>query len=369
MNPDTLRCWLALHRVPGLGVQAVETLVDGLGSVDAIFSAPRSRLQPLLGGATPTVEAILAGPDPKLLEQDLAWVQSADHHLLTFHDPQYPQLLREIAQPPLLLFVVGDRALLQTPQLAIVGSRNPTPAGLENTTAFAGALAQAGLTITSGLALGIDSAAHRGALDAGGRTVAVLGTGVEQVYPARNAALARRIREQGVLVSEFPLGTPPKSVNFPRRNRIISGLSLGTLVVEAAAESGSLITARFAGEQGREVFAVPGSIHSPLARGCHALIRQGAKLVETAQDVLEELGALAMLVQNLIAVGPANSDASVEDPRTRALLDYIGYDPVSIDTLIERSGLTADCISSMLLKMELSGIVKACPGGKYMRLR
>ncbi|MEE8512218.1 MAG: DNA-processing protein DprA, partial [Acidiferrobacterales bacterium] len=291
----------------------------------------------------------------------------AGHHILTFADADYPRLLREIAQPPILLFIAGDKNILARAQLAVVGSRNPTPGGVANAKALAGTLARAGLAITSGLALGIDGAAHRGALDAGGRSIAVLGTGIDQIYPARHRDLASQIAANGAMISEFPLGTPPKAENFPRRNRIISGLSLGTLVVEAAVQSGSLITARFALEQGREVFAVPGSIHSPQARGCHALIRQGAKLVETAQDIIEELGSLAQWVKQ---TREENRDitATPENPRIAELLRHIGYDPVSIDMLVERSGLTAEYISSMLLEMELKGIVEPCPGGTYMRV-
>ncbi|MFQ5754481.1 MAG: DNA-processing protein DprA [Acidiferrobacterales bacterium] len=367
MNPHALRCWSTLHRVPGLGAHAVAALLEELGSVEAIFEAPRSQLESLLGRAAGQIDAILTGPDAQALEQDLAWLAQPSHHILTLTDADYPRLLRETAQPPILLFVVGDKNVLARPQLAVVGSRNATPGGVANAMALAGRLARAGLAITSGLALGIDGAAHRGALDAGGRSVAVLGTGVDHIYPARHRELAGRIAANGAVISEFPLGTPPKGENFPRRNRIISGLSLGTLVVEAAMQSGSLITARFALEQGREVFAVPGSIHSPQARGCHALIRQGAKLVETAQDIIEELGSLAQWVKQTLE---ENRDITTtpENPRTAELLRHIGYDPVSIDMLVERSGLTAEYISSMLLEMELQGIVEACPGGTYMRV-
>ena len=252
------------------------------------------------------------------------------------------------------------------PQLAIVGSRNPTPAGAENARAFARALAGSGLTITSGFALGIDAAAHRGALEGNGGTVAVVGTGVDRVYPARHHQLAHQIADRGVIVSEYPLGTAPLRENFPRRNRIISGRSLGALVVEAALRSGSLITARLASEQGREVFAIPGSIHSPLSKGCHQLIRQGAKLVETAGDVIEELAAL---VGSLREVSEASCEtSSVPGEETNPLLEYLGYDPIDIDTLVERSGLTPEAISSMLLSMELAGEVQTCAGGKYQRI-
>jgi DNA processing protein len=260
----------------------------------------------------------------------------------------------------------GDAALLCAPQLAIVGSRNPSHSGCDNARAFSELLTRAGLVVTSGLALGIDACAHAAALDAGGQTIAVAATGLDRVYPSAHRELAHRIAAQGALVSEFALGTPPRREHFPRRNRLISGRSLGVLVVEAALQSGSLITARLAAEQGREVFAIPGSIHSPLARGCHALIRQGAKLVETAQDVLEELGALA----GFVAAPPganATPPGAPSDPAQQELLELIGYDPVEMDTLIARSGLTPGRVSSMLLLMELRGLIEARPGGRYQR--
>lgn len=366
MTPHALRCWLTLHRVPGFGVQSLATLLQHFGSVEAVFTASRHQLRAVLGSRSALVDHILAGTDAERLARDLDWLAQPHHHLLTWVDPHYPRLLREIARPPMLLFVAGDRELLARAQLAIVGSRNPTPTGLENARAFAHTLAQAGLVVTSGLALGIDGAAHRGALDADGRSIAVLGTGLDRIYPAQHEELAGRLLRQGAIVSEFPLGTAPKAENFPRRNRVISGLSLGTLVVEAAAQSGSLITARCAAEQGREVFAIPGSIHSPLARGCHALLREGAKLVEGAHDIIEELGPLAALT--VPPFTDAEESATVPgDPYQTMLLTHIGYDPISIDTLVERSGLTAHSISSMLVEMELLGIIAACPGGRYMR--
>lgn len=367
MTPHALRCWLTLHRIPGFGTPSLATVLRHFDSVEAVFTATRQQLRSAFGAHSALVDHILAGSDTERLARDLDWVAEPDHHLLTCLDPQYPRLLREIARPPVLLFVAGDKELLARAQLAIVGSRNPTPTGIENAHAFAHTLAQAGLVVTSGLALGIDGAAHRGALDANGRSIAVLGTGLDRIYPARHGELASRLLRQGAVVSEFPLGTAPKAENFPRRNRIISGLSLGTLVVEAAAHSGSLITARCAAEQGREVFAIPGSIHSPLARGCHALLREGAKLVESAQDIIEELRPLAALTTPLIL--DTEQSASVpDDPQQTALLTHIGHDPVSVDTLVERSGLTAHSISSMLVEMELLGIIAACPGGRYMRI-
>jgi DNA processing protein len=363
---ESLSLWLALRRLPGLSARTQLMLLQHFGSVENIFSASAGLLQKVLAGKPEAIRAILSGPDVPALQAELDWLREPGHHLLTWSDPDYPPLLREIPDPPVTLYVMGERGLLSGPQLAVVGSRNPTPMGRENARAFAKALAGAGLTVTSGLALGIDAAAHRGALEAGGRTVAVAGTGLDRVYPARHHELAHEICRRGALVSEYALGTPPRPENFPIRNRLISGLALGTLVVEAALQSGSLITARLATEQGREVFAIPGSIHSPQARGCHALIREGAKLVETAQDILEELGALAGLARHAAAEPAAT--ARVLDPAARALLEHIGHDPVTVDTLIERSGLTAEVVSSMLLQMELSGLVCSCPGGKIQRI-
>ena len=366
MNGHIQSCWLALHRIPGVGSKTLSSLLTRYHSVENIFSAPRAELQPLVGGKSAIVDAILSGPDNVPLTRELDWLAQENHHLVTLDSETYPQLLRQIPDPPVVLFVAGDKELLKRPQVAVVGSRNPTPAGTENAGAFAGALVQAGLTITSGLALGIDGAAHAGALAANGSTIAVAATGLDRVYPARHRQLARQIAESGALVSEFPLGTEARRQHFPQRNRIISGLSLGTLVVEAAVGSGSLITARLAVDQGREVFAMPGSIHSPLARGCHLLIREGAKLVETSQDILEELGALAHYTQSENPDENCMSN-TVDDPQMKTLLDYLGYDPVSIDTLVVRSGLTPASISSMLLHMELLGLVVACPDGKYLR--
>ncbi len=362
---DTLVPWLALRRLPGVGTRTQFDLLEHFGSIEAIFSASRGQLEKSLVGKHEAIDALLAGPDEKILRSELEWLSEPGHHLLTWSDPDYPALLREIPDPPLVLYVAGERQLLSARQLAIVGSRNPTPMGRENARAFAKSLAGAGLAITSGMALGVDGAAHRGALEAGGKTIAVAGTGLDRVYPARHRDLAHEIVKHGALVSEFPLGTPPLPENFPVRNRIISGLSLGTLVVEAALQSGSLITARMANEQGREVFAIPGSIHAPQARGCHALIRQGAKLVETAQDILEELGPLAGVA---LQAAHENTPPPRLDATMVTLLEHIGHDPVSIDTLIERSGLTADAVSSMLLQMELNGLVSNCPGGKVQRI-
>ena len=363
---DSFVPWLALRRLPGVGTRTQFDLLEHFGSIEAIFSASRGQLEKALVGKNEAIDALLAGPDENVLKSELEWLSEQGHHLMTWSDPDYPVLLREIPDPPLVLYIAGERPLLSAQQLAIVGSRNPTPMGRENARAFAKSLAGAGLAITSGMALGVDSAAHRGALEAGGKTIAVAGTGLDRVYPARHRDLAHEIVKHGALVSEFPLGTPPLPENFPVRNRIISGLSLGTLVVEAALQSGSLITARMANEQGREVFAIPGSIHAPQSRGCHALIRQGAKLVETAQDILEELGPLAGVA--LQAAHENTPPGPRLDSTMETLLEQIGHDPVSIDALIERCGLTADAVSSMLLQMELNGLVSNCPGGKVQRI-
>ncbi|MHB1140134.1 MAG: DNA-processing protein DprA [Sulfuricaulis sp.] len=366
LSRDTLALWFTLRRLPGVGARTQHELLEHCGSIENIFSASRGQLGQLLAGKHEAVSAILDGPAAQTFQAEFDWLAQPGHHLLVWTDPDYPALLREIADPPVMLYVIGRRQVLSNPQLAIVGSRNPSPMGRENAQAFARSLAAAGLTVTSGLALGVDGAAHRGALAAGGATIAVTGTGLDRVYPARHRELAHEIAVHGALVSEFALGTPPLPENFPQRNRLISGLSLGTLVVEAALQSGSLITARLAAEQGREVFAIPGSIHAPQARGCHALIRQGAKLVETAQDILEELGPLASVAR---ASAPENAaPAPTLDAPMAALLQQIGHDPVSVDVLIERSGLTADAVSSMLLQMELNGLVSSCPGGKVQRI-
>lgn len=335
------------------------------------FSTPEALfVEPSKAKDVPSqVQKALFEPDWDLIEQDLAWLEQENRHIVTIQDPRYPELLKQIADPPSLLFVQGDVDLLSQWQLAIVGSRNPSASGVDASYEFARYLAQGGLSITSGLAIGIDAAAHKGALSAGGKTIAVVGTGLDRVYPAKHRALAHDIADTGAIVSEFALGTPPRAENFPRRNRIISGLSLGSLVIEAAIRSGSLITARMAMEQGREVFAIPGSIHNPLARGCHKLIREGAKLVETATDILEELGALAGVQQPVVqSASQVTSEPQELDKDYQSLLDNLGYDPIQIDVLIERCGLTADVVSSMLLLLELQGQVESLPGGRYVQI-
>ncbi len=358
---------LALLRAPGIGPARFGRLLERFGSAAAALAAGREQWSELQLPASAL--DYLRAPDWRGVERDLAWLEQPDNHLLALDDSRYPPLLRQLAYPPPLLFAHGLLDSLSAPQLAIVGTRNPTPQGRETARQFAAHLAEGGLTITSGLALGIDAAAHQGALSGGGWTVAVTGTSLERVYPAKHRDLAHAIAASGALVSEFPTGTPALAENFPRRNRLISGLSLGVLVVEAAVQSGSLITARLALEQGREVFAIPGSIHNPLAKGCHALIRQGAKLVETAADILEELGPLAAAGGCAPLETAATSADTPPDPEYRQLLEAMGDAPAAVDFLVERCGLTAEVVSSMLLILELQGYVAAVPGGRYCRLR
>jgi DNA processing protein len=313
----------------------------------------------------------IRNPDEAALERALGWLGQADNHLVHFRSGDYPELLARIDAPPTLLYVRGNVDALHLPALAIVGSRNPTRGGAQNAFEFAKHLGGSGFCIVSGLAEGIDSAAHEGALAANAPTVAFLGHGIDTIYPAANRDLAERIAERGALVSEYPLGAPPRRAHFPERNRLISGSSLGTLVVEAARRSGSLISARLAAEQGREVFAIPGSIHNALARGCHELIRQGAKLVESADDILGELGPLVgHLMQNRAAAPAPESPASSSQGRDadyELLLEMLGHDPVSADAIAGGSGLTIEQVSSMLLILELEGEVEALHGGQYVK--
>ena len=361
-----LTAWLTLSLAPGLGSVGLGRLLEHFSGIDDILGASHGQLTEL-GLKRPTIEAIRR-PDETAIELGLSWAQQPQNHLLSLADPRYPSLLKELNDPPALLYLCGDPDLLSLPQLAMVGSRNPSRSGEQTARQFASHLSGAGLTITSGLAMGIDAACHQGALESRGLTVAVVGTGLDRVYPARHKALAHEIAEAGLLVSEFPLGTVPTRGNFPRRNRIISGLAIGTLVVEAALKSGSLITARLAMEQGREVFAIPGSIHNPLARGCHRLIREGAKLVETAEHVIEELAPLLELSMSSVRVPEPERLESVElDMEYRQVLDILGYEPTAVDVIVERSGLTAEAVSSMLLVLELQGYVENTPGGGYQR--
>jgi DNA processing protein len=310
--------------------------------------------------------ALAAGADSAALAAHLAWLDEPGHHLVTLADAEYPPALLQTTDPPFVLFVLGQVELLARPGIAVVGSRSATRRGAEDAEAFAQALSDAGLTVISGLALGIDGAAHRGGLRGASSSVAVVGTGLDRVYPARHRDLARELAARGALVSEFPLGTPPLPGNFPRRNRIISGLARGCLVIEAALESGSLITARFALEQGRDVFAVPGSIHSPLSKGCHWLIKQGAKLVESAQDVLDELTGIAPVPGPVTA---ASTQAAPVSPEARRLLDGLGFAPFDLDAACSAGGLTPDAASAILLLLELDGFVDRLPGGWFQRRR
>jgi DNA processing protein len=356
--------WLTLEAVPGLGAETLGRLLQSFpGAVD-ILQASAAQLTPVVGKAMAL--AILTTADKPetadLVARTMAWLSLPGNHFIPRTDPRYPPRLLELADAPPWLYVKGDPDWLARPMLAIVGSRHATQQGLRDAAAFAQALSDAGLTVVSGLALGVDTAAHEGGLAGLGSSVAVVGTGLDRVYPARNRDLAHRLASQGAMVSEFPLGTPPKSGHFPRRNRLISGMSLGVLVVEAALESGSLITARLAAEQGRDVFAMPGSIHSALSKGCHRLIKQGAKLVESAADILEELGPV--LQQQL---RPPKADAPASEPGGDPVLDALATGPLALDQLSERLGLTVETLSVRLLSAEMSGQVARLPGGLYQR--
>lgn len=358
---DSDRAWLILSMAACKG-EDLEHLLREHGSAAAIVSAGRKAIPEGLR------DAILQ-PDEERISAVGNWLRGDRHYLVHPESPDYPELMRQIPDAPTLLYVLGNASVLNLPSLAIVGSRNPTRGGEQNAYEFARHLGACGFCIVSGLAKGIDAAAHRGALDGEARTIAVLGNGIDRVYPASNRDLAHRIAAQGALISEYPLGNPPLKENFPRRNRLISALSLGTLVVEAARQSGSLITARLASEQGREVFAIPGSIHNPMSRGCHKLIRQGAKLVESAEDIVNELGPLAgHLMQNAESESDVAAPAAA-DPEYEALLDAMGFDPATADELAQRSGLTIAQVSSMLLILELEGKIETQSGGRYSQLR
>lgn len=354
---EELAAWIRLTLVPGLGGAALRHLLQRFGSPAAVLGASQSELTTVIGEKLAL--RLRARESLVAVDQTLDWSEQEGHHVVTLGDGAYPDRLLEIADPPPLLYVRGNPGLLRHEAVAIVGSRNATPQGRANAEAFARALSERGVTVISGLALGIDAAAHRGALEGRGSTVGVVGAGVDVVYPPRNADLFDALAARGAVVSEFPLGAPPLAGHFPRRNRLISGLSRGVLVVEAGLESGSLITARVGAEQGRDVFAVPGSIHSPLSKGCHALIKEGAKLVESVEDVLGELtpGAVAQRAAPTTSAHPGES-----------LLEHLGHDPCNLDTLCRRSGLTADTVSAMLLQLELDGKVSSLPGGRFQRI-
>ncbi len=389
-DSDELAAWLRLLLTPGIGNTSARSLLKAFGPPQAIFDQPVSALRQCVSAAQ---AAALHTPPPSLpalLLSTTQWLADSQaegaspppiRRLLTLADANYPSALLEMDDPPLLLYTLGAGTFVTTlpmRAIAVVGSRNPTPQGLVNAQAFGKSLAQAGLTVISGLALGIDGAAHEGALQgaADGQlsTVAVVGTGLDRVYPKQHLALARRIAQQGLLISEYPLGTPPLPANFPKRNRIIAALSSGTLVVEAALKSGSLITARQALEQGKEVFAIPGSIHTTQARGCHWLIRQGAKLVESAQDVLEELRipAPALDTPDLIAAQAIFTRAAASNEskpgRSNSLLSDLGYDPITLDALMNRTGQDAATLQAHLLELELEGLVARMPGGQFQRI-
>ena len=360
-STEQLKYWLALLRAPGIGSK---TFLNSLNSFlpDQLFFQSRDKLS-AIGLKSKSIDFIKS-PDWSLIESDLTWLNQADNHVVTIYDPLYPSQLKEINSPPPLLFVRGNIKLLTQPQISIVGSRNPSSIGKQTAIEFAQTLAHHGFTITSGLALGIDAASHQGALNAGGYTIAVAGTGLDRVYPARNKELASKIADTGAIISEFPTGTAAKANHFPRRNRIISGLCIGLLVVEAAKQSGSLITARMALEDNREVFAIPGSIHNPLARGCNALIKEGAKLVESTQDIFDELGEYNQQPEE----SSQENIQSTLDLEQQNLLNLIMFSPTSVDWLVQESGFSVEVVSSMLLMLELQGSIATAPGG-YIRIK
>jgi DNA processing protein len=360
-NSVELSEWLRLTLTPGVGPLTARQLLSAFGLPAQIFSASQTALRSIV---SPAIAAALHVPvAPDKIQRALDWQSQAGNTILSLIDPAYPASLLNITDPPVLLYVRGDVGLLQHTALAVVGSRNATTQGIQNAAQFSDALGQAGLCIISGLALGIDAAAHQSGLRHPTSSVAVIGTGIDITYPLRNRELTKQLAKEGCIVSEYPLGTPPAAGNFPRRNRIISGLSLGVLVIEAAAQSGSLITARFAAEQGREVFAIPGSIHAPLAKGCHQLIQQGAKLVESAADILQELTGFVGLPRHP-AVAPSEANNSPSD----ALLASIGFDPIHIESLAGRSGQDIAALSAELLPLELAGRIEFLPGGLIQRL-
>ncbi|MEO8407554.1 MAG: DNA-processing protein DprA [Oxalobacteraceae bacterium] len=369
-GPEQLALWIRLEQTPGVGPETARKLLAAFGLPENIFSSSFSALQKVVSQRV--AHALLAPPSDAtqaLLDKTLAWSAATDNHVLTLADDAYPPALLEIPDPPLMLYAKGRLELLAAAAMAVVGSRNATVQGIANANQFSQALSQAGLTIVSGMALGIDAAAHQGGMRGTGSTVAVIGTGADIVYPARNRSLAHQIADAGCIVSEYPLGMPAIAANFPRRNRIISGLARGVLVIEAALQSGSLITARMAADQGREVFAIPGSIHSPLSKGCHLLIKQGAKLVESAQDIMEELRPFNPSAgAATAAVSAARASANPKDPLSNRLLVAIGFDPVHMDLLAQRSGFDIATVSTQLLTLELDGLVERLQDGAYRRV-
>ncbi|WP_020183514.1 DNA-processing protein DprA [Methylotenera sp. 1P/1] len=366
IEPDVAQ-WVALSLIDGVGSATLCQLLSQFGTPANVFAASRSQLRHIVSDNI--TAAICAGVDEATIAPTLEWLSQPGNHLITLADSIYPKALLEIANPPALLYAKGQPDCLSLPCLAVVGSRNATPQGEKNAEDFAENLSRHGLCIVSGMALGIDGAAHRGALKANAPTIAVVGTGLDIVYPAKHRDLAHRIVNRGLIISEFPLGTPSKAQNFPRRNRIISGLSIGCLVIEANLDSGSLITARQAAEQGREVFAIPGSIHSPVAKGCHQLIKQGAKLVESTEDILSEIQPILPLQPhfNTSPIGslPERANAS---PEANTVLDSMGVDPIHFDVLLTATGLTVSALSTMLTLLELDGKISPLHGGKFQRL-
>jgi len=351
-----LEPWLRLALVPGLSDDVVRRLLVAYGSPQHVLDASPAGVRNIVSASV--AAALAEGAPEQRVEDARRWLGEAENHLVTLADEGYPRALLQLTDPPPILYAKGRVDLLNSASIAVVGSRNATPQGVMTARSFAQALSDAGLSIVSGLALGIDTAAHEGGLDGRSGTVAVVGTGLDVVYPARNRELAHRIAREGVLVSEFPLGTPAIANHFPRRNRIISGLARGCLVVEAALSSGSLITARLANEQGKDVFAIPGSIHSALSKGCHVLIKQGAKLVDSVHDIFEELRVSA----------PVHSSLPAED-EAHPLLALMAFDPCDVDTLAARSGLSAGEVAALLTRFELEGRVSALPGARYQRTR
>ncbi len=370
---EDLHYWLALHNATGIGAATLSQLFDHFTQPKHLFNTPDSLSQlNLAPKQKKAIEKALQEPDWLAVEKTLLWLEDPENHVLLYTDPLYPPLLQQIHSPPPILFVKGQAEQLSKIQLAMVGSRNPTIDGSETAWQFAHHLAQEGMVITSGMALGIDAQSHKGALEAKGQSIAVAGTGLDRIYPARHKELAWQLIEKGAIISEYPLGTGPLRYNFPQRNRIISGLSIGTLVVEAALQSGSLITAKTALEQAREVFAIPGSIHNPLSRGCHKLIKMGAKLVETAEDIIEELSPL-MLASQMVAGGtidipdksikPVSCKYSLLPKIQQKILQNIGSEPVSTESLINRSKLSASEISANLVLLEVDDYIQSHPGG------
>jgi len=354
---DDPSAWLRLTLVPGITPASQQALLRAFGTPEEVLASPSSQVAAVADDDV--ARRLAAGPDSALLEATLRWLQPEGHHLLAMGEAAYPRLLLEIPDPPTVIYAIGRAELLNAPSIAIVGSRNATPQGARDAAAFARALSDAGLCVVSGLAHGIDAFAHAGGLAGRSSTVGVMGTGADRIYPARNRGLARDIAARGCLLTEFALGIGPVAGNFPRRNRLISGLSRGVLVVEAADQSGSFITARLAAEQGRDVFAVPGSIHSPLAKGCHILIKDGAKLVDDARDVLVELG-----------MAPAGKEAAKRSvPETAdPLLDAMGFAPVTVDQIALLTGEGAPGISAQLSRLEVDGRIEVLAGGRYQRL-